>query len=272
MIHLSGDWSPHLHHRSIELGRFIRERLVSRFLEPDEFLRRRSQCVERGHARFGRDPVITAPEKEEDGHLQRAGATFTRFSVETSAHIASRENRKPRNGELRCGLDHAVGSSRTARCPPRRRNCSREHEWSKTLVSDLGRRVEGRGDAGGDGVVLHTNHHRFGGRVADECAAAATRFENSATRETGSAQRVTDDSDQCRVGVTPRGVVIRARCECRLCVACLALRRARFWARGPLSSLTTLVGSEVSPWAVSLTRMLTHEEFPQSAVGTDFCR
>ena len=36
----------------------------------------------------------------------------------------------------------------------------------------------------------------------------------------------------------------------------LALRRARSWAGGLLSSLTTLVESEVSSWAVPVTRCL----------------
>ena len=45
------------------------------------------------------------------------------------------------------------------------------------------------------------------GRAANECATAATRFENS---ETDSAQHVPDDSDQCRVGNSSWGRHSRA--------------------------------------------------------------
>jgi putative transposase len=58
------------------------------------------------------------------------------------------------------------------------------------------------------------------------------------------------DAAQARwraVGVTPRGVVISRAMRMSL------MRRE----------------SDVSSWAFPVTRMLTHEEFPQSAVGTD---
>jgi len=58
------------------------------------------------------------------------------------------------------------------------------------------------------------------------------------------------DAGQARwraVGVTPRGVVISRAMRMSL------MRRE----------------SAVSSWAFPVTRMLTHEEFPQSAVGTD---
>lgn len=60
-----------LDHRDIELGRFIHERLVAGLLEPDELLRWRFQRVEVRHARPRWNPVIAAPEKEEDRHLER---------------------------------------------------------------------------------------------------------------------------------------------------------------------------------------------------------
>jgi hypothetical protein len=71
----------------------------------------------------------------------------------------------------------------------------------KALVADLRRRIQRGGDAGGDGVVFHPDHHRICGSVPDERAAAATGFEHPAAGESRMANRSPHRCHDGRVGV-----------------------------------------------------------------------
>jgi hypothetical protein len=81
--------------RSVELVRLVDERLTAGGLEPHGLLRWCGKRVKLGDAGLGRNEVIVTA-KEENTGICNAGTSSTRFSRETSGHIASIETRKAR--------------------------------------------------------------------------------------------------------------------------------------------------------------------------------